>query len=123
MNNKHALIVDDEEIICSLLTRGLKRLSEPEYTVVTAADGVDALKHLKQQSFDLVIVDYSLPGIHGLDLAWLIRKTTPETRIILISGHGEPDFHQNEPQIRLDGYLQKPFTLNQLFSMVNRIVD
>ena len=61
-------------------------LEELGHTIATAANGVDALELLANQKFDLVVTDYKMPRMDGLELIAGLRKTQPALPVILISG-------------------------------------
>ena len=78
------LLVDDEELVLSALRRTLRR--EP-YEIEVATNGTRALERLGlDPPFDLVISDYKMPGMTGLELLTRVRSTSGETRRILLSG-------------------------------------
>src|SRR5256885_2979852 len=78
------LLCDDEESLC----RGLARLLRSSYDVVTA-DGPGALARLAQESFDVVVTDLRMPGVSGFDLIEAVRKRSPRTPVIVMSGNAE----------------------------------
>ena len=94
MDNYTVLCVDDEICILSLLKRLLRK--EP-YEVLLINNGEEALEILKNREIALIISDYKMPGISGLDLVRQARKISPRTKSILISG-----FVPNSTNLRLD---------------------
>jgi YesN/AraC family two-component response regulator len=107
MNKKQILIVDDDIGLLYALERGTN-IYHPNYQVVTATNGIMALNHLRMQSFDLMVTDYKMPGMNGLDLAQTTRQISPTTHIVLMSGN--PDsLKDSVSRLHLDGYLEKPF--------------
>jgi len=102
---KWVLLVDDElgqrEAIGLLLALD-------GHTVVQAANGQEALEHLGRESFDLVITDYSMPGMAGDELASNIKITAPALPIIMITGHSCVMKGAENP---VDAVLTKPFEL------------
>lgn len=122
MSGKRILIVDDHKTFLLLLTHALKKLGVG-YQVVSASDGFIALAHLKQESFDLMVTDYNMPGMNGLDLAEAARQMVPNMQIILMSVQDlvEVKAEAQHRQVTLDGYLSKPFTLVQLQKVINPI--
>lgn len=122
MSGKRILIVDDHKTFLILLTHALKKLGVG-YQIVSASDGFAALAHLKQQSFDLIVTDYNMPGMNGLDLAEAARQMVPNIQIILMSVQDlvEVKAEAQHRQVTLDGYLSKPFTLVQLQRVINPI--
>ena len=87
MQKKRVLIVDDAKDILFLLTHSIKRLG-PDYEVSTATDGPTALEQIQKQKFDLVITDYMMGGMTGLDLVQRLRDLAPETKVVLMSAWG-----------------------------------
>ncbi len=61
-------------------------LEELGYRISTASNGVEALEHFARHQFDLVVTDYKMPRMDGLELIVRLRKQTPDVPIILISG-------------------------------------
>jgi len=77
------LLVDDEEEIRRFLTR---RLTRRGYAVTTVTDGSQALAMLEQGTFNLVILDYMMPGMNGLELAAQCRLRYPSLKILILTG-------------------------------------
>ena len=80
---KRILIVDDEKMIRDLLNITLSRAG---YETQAVADGSEALKALRRESFDLAITDVVMPGVSGLELLKLIRRDHPATRVLILTG-------------------------------------
>jgi DNA-binding NtrC family response regulator len=78
------LLCDDEESIC----RGFARLLRSSYDVVTA-DGPGGLARLEQHSFDAVVTDLRMPGVSGFDILEAVRRRSPRTPVIVMSGNAE----------------------------------
>ncbi len=114
--NQTVLIVDDEDL---LLTMGQTILSSYGYRVVTANGGKKALEILSrgEPSIDLVITDLVMPAMTGRELVEHIRRVSPATRIICMSGYVWPVSQENE-----GAYLQKPFTSQELLLKVKHVL-
>jgi DNA-binding NtrC family response regulator len=113
------LLVDDEEALLSLTS---ERLTESGYTVLTAGDGVQALE--VANGFDgpihLLLTDVAMPRMGGLALARSIAELRPDTRILFMTGHAEPEVATLEtPNSRIES-IPKPFTLGILLERVRR---
>jgi CheY-like chemotaxis protein len=97
------LLVDDNAL-------GLKArktvLEELGYKIATAANGDDALEHFARQKFDLVVTDYKMPRMDGLELIGRLRKKVPELPIILISGYVDA-LGLSEQNTNADAVIQK----------------
>ena len=97
------LLVDDN-------ANGLKArkmvLEELGYKIVTACHGRDALAQFTPKTFDLVVTDYKMPYVDGLELIASLRKREPELRIVLISGFADT-LGLNEENTQADVVIQK----------------
>jgi CheY-like chemotaxis protein len=120
MTISNVLIVDDEEMMRTLLVRCFQ-LGHPSWQVTTATNGQEALRQLQNRTFDLVVVDHQMPIMHGLDLGRLARKLFPGMKLVLITGSPSEAASQALEQGVFDGYLEKPFTPNQLLTLVSYI--
>jgi CheY-like chemotaxis protein len=114
MPKKRIMVVDDNQAIRAVLGTSLKLLL-PEYQIRAVGDGAAALTELRQQSFDLVLTDYNMPRMNGVELAQAARKICPHTRVVLMSGgYVDSENPSRTAAPKLDGFLDKPFTLPQL---------
>ncbi len=115
------LIIDDAEEILSALTNFF---SQKKYTVVSAANGLDGLKHIeaKDADFDLIITDLVLPNISGVAIISIVKKRFPDTPVIAITGWGEhPESLAKEAHA--DVVLEKPFKLPELEQLVKKLLN
>jgi CheY-like chemotaxis protein len=114
MSKVRILIVDDDPLILDMLQHGLAR-SGDDYQVICATGGPSALRQLEEGSFDLLLTDYQMPGLNGLDLARAVRERTPGTRIVLMTAYAHgAELRRRIHAMELDGWLRKPFSLRQL---------
>jgi CheY-like chemotaxis protein len=111
MDSKHILIVDDEESILTVLKNSLKKLG-PDYQVVTVKDGFAALNKLQQQSFDLVVTDFNMDKMDGLELMETIHYMQPKARIIMITAYGNEILESEAEHLQVYRYLTKPLEIN-----------
>jgi len=111
------LVIDDEPRICKLFKRILQTL-RPGSEVMTFLDGKTALAQLEKQSFDLVITDYQLPGMNGLEISRYVSEHRPGIPVILVSGKPPPDIGEQVKVLGLTGFLRKPFSPVQLVELV-----
>ena len=79
------LVVDDERNVREMLAEGLK---DDGYEVLTAAKSAEALRHLEERSVDAALLDLRLAGESGMDLLRQVRRGSPSTVTIMITGHG-----------------------------------
>ncbi len=113
-------VIDDEPIVGREVKRGLSK--EP-YRIETFLDGESALHRFKQAGFDLLLCDLRLPGMSGLDLLKIVRKHSPTTEVILITGHSSVDSAIEAIQEGAFHYVTKPFKLAELKLLIRRALD
>jgi len=115
--NEAILLVDDEEIIRTLVKTVLE---DNGYKLFTASDGMEALEFLthKKEGIDLVLLDYNMPKMSGLEVARYIKEINPNIKIIICSG-----YHITDKQGIIDGILLKPFKIEELLKMVRTTLN
>jgi excisionase family DNA binding protein len=111
------LIVDDEESVRGFLAR---LLESNGFVVDQAKDGAAALERLHTQHYDLLIVDLMLPGVDGLTVARIARQTHQDVRVIVITGFSTEERAREAANIGVNGYLVKPFAIDQVVGAVTR---
>jgi two-component system cell cycle sensor histidine kinase/response regulator CckA len=110
------LLVEDEEGLRGLNARGL---TSRGYTVLEAANGVEAIEVLEEcGQVDLVVTDVVMPEMDGPTLFKVLRERNPGIKIIFVSGYAEDAFEKNLPENEKFAFLPKPFTLKQLVAAV-----
>lgn len=117
------LVVDDEEFIRGMLER---MLAHGNYRVLTAATGEQALEVLHSeegQNVDLVILDVMMPGMGGKKTYHAIRGLGRNTKILLSSGFGREGDVQEILTAGADGFMQKPFIMNELLATIKKILE
>lgn len=114
---KRILIVDDEKKVAFFLREGLEGLGEG-YEVTSAESAESALRELATHSFDLVITDFRLPGLNGLQLMEHLRKNNPNTRTILITAYGSEEVEAAAYKLHARRYLTKPFRIEDFVRTV-----
>ncbi|MDD9311902.1 response regulator [Cytobacillus firmus] len=120
---KKILIAEDEEILRMLIA---DTLEDGDFEVDEAEDGEEALKLLEKKQFDLVILDYMMPGLTGLDVIRKIRgeqALNKEVKILMLSAKGQQNEQEEVLKAGADYFMVKPFSPLQLFEKVGEIVD
>jgi DNA-binding response OmpR family regulator len=114
------LLVDDEETIRE---HGALALREAGFEVVLAGSGEKALDRFEAEpaSYDLVVLDLSLPGISGREVCAQILKSSPSQRILVVTGY-ELGTGASEPEVPgALGHVLKPFRMSSLVTEVRRL--
>ncbi len=104
------LVVDDNNDFRFLLAQMLSRLG---YDVSSADGGENGLSIFHKNEFDMVLSDYEMPGMDGVALACNVKKSSPRTRVVIMTGAGrESVLSRNSTAV--DEVISKPFTLAEI---------
>jgi DNA-binding NtrC family response regulator len=117
---KRILIVDDEKSITEALD---SLLTDAGFAVLTAESFAESITILKGASVDLVITDLRLSDASGIDLITHIKSETPDTEVILMTAYGSLDITIEAIKRGAYYYLEKPFTPECLFALVERALQ
>ena len=109
------LVVDDEPPIMQLC---LKVLARQGHEVEGVTSGDEALARLRSASVDLLVVDYKMPGLNGLEVIRRARDLRPGLKTVLITGHGTREVVDTATDDGVDGIIVKPFTPDELAQTV-----
>jgi two-component system, chemotaxis family, chemotaxis protein CheY len=118
----YALVVEDSPTMRQLIVFALSRVKALK--VVEADDGVDALKKLSQQHFDVLITDINMPMMDGLKLVSMVRKDEAhkEIPIIIITTEGAQEDRQRALSLGANAYITKPIQAPQVISKVKELL-
>ncbi|MFH1336287.1 MAG: response regulator [Candidatus Zixiibacteriota bacterium] len=113
----NVLVVDDEKTVCNSCR---KILTQEGYKVDFAFSGAEAIKKVKGDGFDVVITDWKMPEMDGLEVARRIKKEKPNVVVIMITGY--PSLESSIEAIRsgISDYVPKPFTPEELSDVMIR---
>lgn len=117
---KKILVVDDEPSVTGSLEL---ILSEAGYEVLTAHSVAAAIGILKETTVDLVVTDLRLSDATGIDLTIHIKRTTPDVEVILMTAYGSIDVTIEAIKAGAYYYLEKPYTPDRLFALVDRALQ
>jgi CheY-like chemotaxis protein len=120
---REALIVDDSATVRHVVRRVMAK-SRFNLEIHEARDGEQALKLIKSKKFDIVFIDFNMPGMDGLETAGEILDSAPETNIVMMSGEDDEATRRAAAHIGVKHFLKKPFyadsvdaTLHMLFEL------
>jgi YesN/AraC family two-component response regulator len=116
---KRVLIVDDEESLTFFLGENLVGLSLG-YEVETAHSGKEALAKISQQPFDLIITDFLMPDLDGLELIEQVHAHYPQTQLILMTAYGNDRVEAEARRLEVYRYITKPFQVEELITAVRQ---
>lgn len=121
MKRRSVLLVDDEAIVRSSLAR---EIEQNNYEVDTAADGEEAIAKLGAPFvYDLVITDLIMPHSNGISVLRAAKERSPETCVIILTGHGDMNYAVEALQHGADDFLCKPCQIDELLFRMARCLE
>lgn len=120
MDKPKILVIDDEEIVRKSCLRTL----QPEgYEVSVVQSGIEGLKILEKEGFDLVLIDLKMPDMDGIEVLKRVKEGWPDTEVIIITGYGTVGSAVQAIKLGAFDYLEKPFTPEALLLVVSRAIE
>ncbi|WP_372630512.1 response regulator [Cohnella sp.] len=116
------LVVDDESVIRSGIERTIRN-QFPEHAVYLAASPEGAVDLLKNESIDLVLTDVLMPGMTGLELMEISRKSHAHVKWVVISAYSEFAYAQDAVRLGAKDYLLKPIGKDSLVQLIRKLGD
>ncbi len=120
MRKHRILVVDDEHLIRWSLEQNLKKQG---YEVVTAGSGEEALKLVREESPDLMLLDIQLPGINGLEVLEKVRESEEEVIVIMVTALGVLETAVKAMRMGAYDYINKPFNLDELAIVIKKALE
>lgn len=115
---KRILVVDDEPEVANAIRMVLR---DGDHTVESAADGGSGLTRFEAGTYDLVIIDFKMPGIDGLELAAAIKARSPRQPILMITAYVEAVKEDAKGLSQIDFLIEKPFSLQRLQDVLTKV--
>jgi CheY-like chemotaxis protein len=110
---KNVLLVDDDRDLLAALKEGLGKHAD-SFSILLAADGLEALDYLDRRHVSLVVTDLSLPRMDGFELLATIRQRYPELPLIIMADSQEPGLERVAQQAGAAAFISKPFPVDHL---------
>jgi two-component system chemotaxis response regulator CheY len=123
MTGYKVLVVEDSPTMRQLIIFALKRIRG--FQIVEANDGVDGLKKLSAQKFDLIVTDINMPIMDGLKLVSMVRNdpTYKETPIIVITTEGASEDRERALALGANEYITKPIQTLKILETVKKLMN
>lgn len=123
MTQRKALVVEDSPTMRQLIVFALRRI--PGLACTEADDGVDALKKLTGETFDLLVTDINMPIMDGLKLVGLVRKDERHRGIpiVVITTEGGAEDRQRALSLGANAYITKPIRAQQVIEVVKDLLE
>lgn len=109
------LIVDDEQGILDFFK---KALGKEGYEVITALNGSLAIKLVKEERPNLIILDIKMPGIDGIETLRYIKKMDKKAIVLMLTAYGTLDSAKDALKLGAQDYITKPFKLDYIKEVV-----
>jgi two-component system chemotaxis response regulator CheY len=122
MADYNFLVVEDSPTMRQLISFSLKRLRGAR--IVEAGNGVEALKKLSENKFNLIVADINMPLMDGLKLLSIVRKDPnhQQTPVIIVSTEGTEADKEKGMNLGANAYLPKPIQTNELLKTVKELL-
>jgi two-component system, OmpR family, alkaline phosphatase synthesis response regulator PhoP len=111
------LVIDDQPFIVAIFS---EILNPDEVELISATNGEDGFILACQQKPDLIFLDIEMPRLDGLSVCRKLRQQTDfqDTPIYMLSARGETPSDEEQAELRISGYLTKPFSPSKLFNLI-----
>lgn len=119
MIQKHILLVEDEEHLSKTIQLNLELEG---YAVISAGDGIEALKAFRKNEFSLIILDVMLPELNGFEVCEAIRKENTKVPVLFLTAKDTSSDRVQGLRLGADDYLTKPFNLEELLLRVEILI-
>ncbi len=116
------LIIDDDPHVLALLQLIIQNLV-PAYEIIPLHDAHSALRHLAHRTVPLLITDYLMPGLNGLQLATAVKAISPMTHVILATTYGSAALEQRARAQDVDTFLPKADLFDRLADVVRSVLQ
>ncbi|MFT4794413.1 MAG: two-component system phosphate regulon response regulator PhoB [Paracoccaceae bacterium] len=115
------MVIEDEEALCALLEYNL---SKEGYQVSLQSDGEDALYAISDEKPDLILLDWMLPNVSGIEICRQVRARADlkDIPIIMLTARGEEDDRIRGLETGADDYLTKPFSMSELTARIRAVL-
>lgn len=118
---KHILVIADDE---KNTREGLRwALERKDLEILLAADGEEALGLVRSEKVDVLITDLKMPRLDGLEVLEYVKRESPETQVVMLTGHGTVESAVDAMKAGAYDYLIKPINIDELNLVVNRLLE
>lgn len=115
MENNKILIVEDDDLMQNMIKDNLSRAG---YGVSIASDGIEGLEFIREDNYGIAVIDLKLPKMDGISLLKKIKELSPETIVIIMTGHGTIESAVSAMKLGAYDYITKPFLAEELVLII-----
>lgn len=120
-------MVDDEkavrDVLGGVVESALNHLNKEEYSVNLASDGYEAIERVKEKFFPIIFLDIKMPGINGVETFKEIKKISPKSVVIMITGYAGEELMKEAMREGAYALLRKPFHRKTIFDIIEKILE
>lgn len=117
---KRILLAEDEEVLRMLV---VDTLEENDYQVDEASDGIEAVQLFNDNNYDLIVLDFMMPGLTGLEVIHHIRQKNKEVKILMLSAKSQQFEQEKVIEAGANYFMAKPFSPMELKNKVEDILN
>lgn len=121
-SQQRVLIVDDEAFIRVLLVQAMEDLKDEGVELLTAADGVEALKVIERYRPDLIFLDVMMPNISGYEVCRHVKEKYDDVYVIMLTAKGQRVDKERGEALGTDEYITKPFDPDYLLRRAAQVL-
>ncbi len=114
------MVIDDEQIVGDMARMSLE---QDGYYVETYLSGDSALERLKSQSFDVLVTDYKMKGIDGMEVLRSVKNSHPDTKVIMITAFANLDTAMEALRESVYDFFPKPIRIKDLKGSIKRALE
>src|SRR5512136_2531788 len=120
MKKTKILVVDDEQLIRWSIEQNLKKQG---YEIITACDGEEALKLVREEQPELILLDIQMPGINGLEVLERVKEFDEDIVVIMVTAQGGLETAVSAMRLGAYDYVNKPFNLDELAIVIKKSLE
>src|SRR5208337_5347908 len=120
MDNHRIMIIDDEKIVGDMAKLSLE---QEGYTVETFLNGEPALARLSEQKFDVVVTDFKMKGIDGMEILKTVKRLYPDIKVIMITAFANLDTAIEALRGDVHDFFPKPVKIKELKASIQRALS
>ncbi len=120
MGNQRIMVIDDEKIVGDMAKLSLE---QEGYTVETFLNAEPALQRLQQEKFDVVVTDYKMKGIDGMEVLKTVKERYPKTQVIMITAFANLDAAIEALRQDVHDFFPKPVKIKELKASIKRALE
>jgi DNA-binding response OmpR family regulator len=117
--NTTILIADDDKDLISTLC---EYLTTERFIVTTAANGEEAISHLRQKKFDVAVLDLKMPKVDGFEVLKFIKTGCSDTKVIILTGYADLKNIVECKKLGADDVIEKPYDIGELLGAIEYVL-